>query len=158
MSNPPRARIAGLLHDLDPRWMEPWAGDGNAHMHRTLELAAALLDGAEPLYAEVQTGPGVVGDFALVVVSEDRVVRVSGTVDEGWPAGTVVPRHELRGLELRETPHRPFDFGEPGSDSVRVSLDFGAFTVTLPSVPNSQRGKAVAALLPSLLADRLARP
>ncbi|WAC65763.1 hypothetical protein OVA14_10580 [Agrococcus sp. SL85] len=148
-----RRDVAARLHDLDPSWMDVWSSD-NAHMHRTLELAASLLGDQQPRYAEVQAGVAA-PKFVLVVIADDRVVRVDGAVDGGWPRATVVPRHELRALTLLETPHQPLDFGELSSDSVAVALDFGAFTVELPSKRNGRRGRVLAELLPSLLADRV---
>lgn len=162
-----RKPIADLLYDLhdgNDLWKAPWARRHNmAHLHRTVDVVLALLDGQAPIYAEHNVDEET-GRFELIVLSDDRLVDVSGTIDNTWPAATVIPRRELQALEVREIPHwsdidgRDMREGLPGlsSESATVALEYGTLRVQLPMGPSGRRGALVAELLPSLVGDRLA--
>lgn len=156
---PARQVLADLLNaQHDDRWIHRWDRAGNmAHALRTLDMAMTLLDGHEPVYADLSFSTSGEGEtFDLVVMADDRLVRVQGAIDQGWPPATVMPRRELQRLELRETPHEPASVLHQWSGQSAVTLEYPGLRVDLPMSYSEARGAKLAELVPSLIADRMA--
>lgn len=152
--------LSDLLHTLSPtHWPAPWqARDAMPLAARALEMVATLLDGRDARYVEqVVDGDGEAPAFEILALADDRVVRVAGIIADQWPSGTVVPRRELRSIELRRVPYAPYgSSGTRDADSAEVRLDYGTLQITLPLKPSTLHARRVAQLLPSLVADRMA--
>ncbi|GEK80584.1 hypothetical protein [Agrococcus baldri] len=158
---PPRGHVARALNRIDTAWDRVWS-ERLAHYsrHRALEIAATLLGGQEPRYAEVAVDESdeQAPSFELVVIADDRIVQVVGPInDDVWPVGELFPRHELRRLELRKTRLESVSSQEPRSESAAVTLHFDAADIGLPlsSDPMGQAAKALADHVADLIADRM---
>ncbi|WP_306231132.1 hypothetical protein [Agrococcus beijingensis] len=161
--NSSRTNVARVLNRLDSNWDADWGTREAQHSReKALELVAVLLGDEEPIYAEARTSvePGQASapdsTFSMVAFTDDRIAYVTGELDGSWPTGTVYPRGEVKGLELRRT--RLDNYSGLTSQTAAVTLHYEGLSIDLPLNVSTGAARALADHIAPFVDDRARSP